>query len=135
MSQSRPFWEVGLETGRSLTALGFAVALTAAWINVALMDGVGLFYDLVFITLCLLLAWLVRPEDFYLVATLPPIITLVTFALIAAVQPEAVADPGDGFAQALVTALVHHSLSFLVGFLLCLACLGLRMRADARVDA
>jgi type III secretory pathway component EscS len=128
VSQPEPLWGMGAESARSVTALGFAVALTAAWISIQLGDAIGLFYDLVFVTLCLALAWLARPADFGYVATLPPIITAAVLGLVAAVQPLAVADPGDGFVQALVTALVHHSLGFLVGFLVCLACLGLRMR-------
>jgi ABC-type transport system involved in cytochrome c biogenesis permease subunit len=132
VSQAGPVLEVGREPGRQLVALGLAVALSAVAFDRLAVGRLSMFYDLVFITLCLCLALLVRPQDFFMTACLPPVITLVVFALLAGVAPAMVADAGDSFVQALVTGLVQHSFAFLVGFVLCLATLGVRMREQTQ---
>lgn len=131
MSQARTLWDVGQEPGRSLIALGFAIALTATALDHVLVGRLSLFFDLTFVTLCLGMATLVRLSDFFLVAFLPPLIMLGVFVLLAAVSPATLAAEGDGFAQALVSGLVTHSWALLVGFALCLGCLGLRLRGES----
>lgn len=130
VSQAEPLLRAGHEPGRQLVVLGLAVALTAVAFDKVVVGRLSVFYDLVFVTLCLALALLVRHRDFFLVAALPPLLTLGVFVLVAAVAPTMVADDGDSFVQALVTGLVRHSFAFLAGFLLCLGTLGVRMRQE-----
>ena len=134
VSQGEPLLRAGHEPGQQLAVLGVAVALTAVAFDKVVVGRLSLFYDLVFVTLCLALALLVRQHDFFLVAALPPLLTLAVFTLVAAVAPTMVADADDSFVQALVTGLVRHSFAFLAGFVLCRGALGLRLRREAPTD-
>ena len=132
MSHTRAVWDEGREPGRAVVALGVAVALTVIVVNVAMVGRVSLFFDLWFVLLCLGLALLVRPRDFFTVGVLPPLIMLGVFTLLGLTRPAMIAEPGDGVVQAVLSGLSHHSVALLVGYALCLACLGVRRRVDER---
>ena len=130
MSHTRAIWEDGREPGRAVVALGIAVALTVIVVNVAMVGRVSMFFDLWFVLLCLGLALLVRPRDFFTVAVLPPLIMVGGFAAIAVDRPEAIAAAGDGIVQAVVSGLAHHSVALVCGYALCLATLFARQRTQ-----
>jgi hypothetical protein len=109
-----------------VVALGLALALTIVALDVGFGGRVGLFFDLAFVGVCLAAALLVRPEDFFTVGVLPPLIMLTVFVLLAASQPVAIAHRDDGLVQAVVTGLSHHAVSLGVGYAVCLACLAIR---------
>lgn len=132
MSEARTVWEQGREPGRQVVALGAALALTAVVIDVALVGRVSLFFDLCFVTMCVGLALVVRPTDFFTVGVLPPLIMVGVFALLGLTRPAVIADPGDGVVQAVVSGLSHHSGSLVAGYLLCLGCLEIRRRVSRR---
>ena len=111
-----------------MVALGLALALTVVALDVIIGGGVGLVFDLAFVGVCLVVALLVRPEDFFTVGVLPPLIMLAVFALLAASRPVAIADRDAGVVQAVVTGLSHHSVALGVGYAVCLACLAVRDR-------
>ena len=89
---------------------------------------VSLFFDLWFVLLCLGLALLVRPRDFFTVGVLPPLIMVVGFAILAVDRPGAIASPRDGLVQAVVSGLAHHSVALVCGYALCLVTLLARQR-------
>ena len=128
MSQTRTLWEEGREPGRQVVALGLAVALTAVVVDLGLVGRVSLFFDLSFVALCVALALAVRPTDFFTVGVLPPILMLAVFTLLGLTRPAMIADADDGVVQAVVSGLSHHSGALLVGYALCLVCLGVRQR-------
>ena len=128
MSQSRAVWDEGSEQGRAVVALGTAVALSAVVVNVAVVGRVSMFFDLWFVLICLGLAVLVRPRDFFTVGVLPPLIMLGAFAVLALDRPEAIAQRHDGLVQAVVSGLAHHSVALIVGYALCLTTLLARQR-------
>ena len=127
MSQ-RTLWEEGHESGRQVAVLGVAVALTTAALDVGIFDRITVFFDTCFVLLCVALALLVRPRDFFTVGVLPPLLMVAVFTLLGATHPEAVADAGDGVVQALVSGLGHHAGALVTGYLLCLAILAIRHR-------
>jgi len=129
VSHTRALWDEGSETGRAVVALGVAVALSAVVVNVAMVGRVSMFFDLWFVLICLGLALLVRPRDFFTVGVLPPLIMLGAFAVLALGRPEAIAEPQDGLVQAVVSGLAHHSVALTIGYALCLATLLARQRA------
>jgi hypothetical protein len=112
-------------------ALGVALALSAIVVNVALVGRVSMFFDLWFVLICLGLALLVRPRDFFTVGVLPPLVMLGAFAVLAVSRPEAIARPHDGVVQAVVSGLAHHSVALVVGYGLSLATLFARQRATS----
>jgi hypothetical protein len=132
VSHTRAVWDEGREPGRAVVALGAAVALSAIVINLAMVGRVSMFFDLWFVVVCLGLALLVRPRDFFTVGVLPPLLMLGAFGILAADRPEAIADAGDGFVQAVVSGLAHHSVALVCGYGLCLVTLLARQRAAAR---
>lgn len=129
MSPTGSVWTDGIEPGRQTVALGTAVALTVVVVNLLLVGELSLFFDLCFIVLCLALALLVRPQDFFSVGVLPPLMMLAVLALLGAVAPATVADEGDGFVQAVVSGLAHHSGALVAGYGVCLSTLALRHRS------
>ena len=128
MSHTRAVWDEGREPGRAVVALGVAVALTVIVVNVAMVGRVSMFFDLWFVLLCLGLALLVRPRDFFTVGVLPPLLMVGAFVLIGAARPDVVADASDGVIQAVVSGLSHHAGALIVGYALCLGVLAIRHR-------
>jgi uncharacterized protein DUF6542 len=128
VSEARTLWEEGHEPGRQVVALGLALALTVVALDVTLGGGVGLVFDLAFIGVCLVVALMVRPEDFFTAGVLPPLIMLAVFVLLAASRPVTIADRDSGVVRAVVTGLSDHAAALGVGYAVCLACLAVRDR-------
>ncbi len=111
-----------------MVALGLALTLTVVALDVALGGGIGLLFDLAFVAVCLTVALLVRPQDFFTVGVLPPLIMLAVFVLVAISRRDEIAPDGDGLAQAVITGLSHHAVALGVGYAACLLCLAVRDR-------
>ena len=131
VTHARTLWEEGREPGRQVIALGVALALTIVVIDVALVGRVSLFFDLAFVALCLALAIVVRPTDFFVVGVLPPLIMLGVFTLLGLTHPDVIAHPDDGVVQAVVSGLSHHSGALVTGYVLCLGVLAVRQKVAA----
>lgn len=134
MSQ-RTLWEEGHETGRQVAVLGVAVTLTVATFDLLVFGDLGVLFDLCFVLLCVALALLVQPRDFFTVGVLPPLLMVGAFTLLGGLRPDAVADPGDGLVQSVVSGLGHHASALIVGYGLCLGVLALRHRVLQRRSA
>ena len=127
----RTLWEEGHEPGREMVALGVALALSAAALDLLTTERVGLLFDLGFVLLCLALALAVRPRDFFTVGVLPPLLMLATFLLLAASRSAAIARTDDSVVQAVVSGLSHHSVALACGYVGCLVVLFVRSRVLA----
>ena len=134
MTRADTWWQVGHEPGRQVVALGVALTLTAVALDVLLVGSLTLFFDLCFMALCLGLAALVRRQDFYLVALLPPVLMVVVFGFIAVVARDAIADPRDSVLQAVVAGVATHGLALGVGYALCLGWRGWRLHREGEAD-
>ena len=130
MSHTRTIWEEGRETGAEVIALGVALVLSAAALNMVVADGIGSLFDVCFVLLCVVLALVVRPRDFFTVGVLPPLLMLSLFILLSIAQPTALAREEVGSVQAVVSGLSHHSVALMVGYALCLAVLFVRQQAE-----
>ncbi|WP_157544945.1 DUF6542 domain-containing protein [Nocardioides halotolerans] len=126
MSGARTLWQEGHEPGRQVVALGLALTLTVAVLDLGIGGRVGLLFDLAFVAVCVALALLVRPQDFFTVGVLPPLIMLAVFVLVAISQPVAIASDDDGLVRTVVTGLSHHAVALGVGYAACLLCLAVR---------
>lgn len=118
-----------MEPGRQVVALGAAALLTVTALDVLLVGELSLFFDLCFVAICLGLAAAAGPQEFFVVAVLPPLLMVGLFALLGMSAPGVVADPGDGVVQAVVAGLAHHSAALLAGYAVCLGCLAVRLRS------
>ena len=119
-------WPPGRDSGRQVVALGFALTLTAVAIDLVLVGSLSLFFDLSFVVACLLLAWMVRPRDFFTVGVLPPLLMLGVFLLAGLVAPGLIANPRDGVFQAVISGLSIHAGALIAGYVLALASLAYR---------
>lgn len=128
MTHARTIWEEGHEPGRQVAVLGAALALTAAVVDLVVAQRVGWGFDLIFVVLCIALALLVAPRDFFVVGVLPPLLMLMVFVLVAIADPGAIARPDDNLVQAVIAGLATHSLALCLGYGLCLGCLAVRRR-------
>ena len=134
MSQ-RTLWEEGHESGRRVVVLGAALALTAAAVDLILFWRLTMLFDVAFVLLCVALALLVRPADFFTVGVLPPLLMVGVLTLIGATRPTLVADESDGTVQAVVSGLSAHAGALIVGYLLALGVLAVRHRVLSRAQA
>jgi hypothetical protein len=132
VTHARTLWEEGREPGRQVVVLGVALALTVVAIDLLIVGRVSLFFDLCFVALCVGLALAVRPNDFFVVGVLPPLIMLGVFTLLGLTSPGVIAHPEDGVVQAVVSGLSHHSTALVTGYVLCLAVLAVRQKVVGR---
>lgn len=132
---TRTLWEEGRAPGHEVAALGVALTLTAACVDLLLTDRMSVLFDLGFVALCVALALAVGPSDFFTVGVLPPLLMLSTFVLLAASRSEAIAEAHDGVFQAVVSGLSHHSIALGVGYVLALGVLAVRQRVLVLRDA
>ena len=126
VSEARTLWEEGHEPGRQMVALGLALTLTVVALDVGIGGQVGLFFDLAFVVVCVIVALLVRPEDFFTVGVLPPLIMMTVFVLVGISDRVAIARYDDGLVQAVITGLSHHAVALGAGYAACLICLAVR---------
>src|SRR5207342_3213311 len=96
VSQARTLWQEGREPGYQVVALGLAVALSVVVLDLARAERVTGLFDVVFVLVCVALALLVRPEDFFTVGVLPPLIMLAVFVLVGVSHRVAIAPREDG---------------------------------------
>ena len=111
-----------------MVLLGVAVTLTVVVLDLLLAERLGIFFDLCFVLLCIGLALLVRPSDFFTVGVLPPLIMLIVFVLVALWHSTALAARDSGVAHAVMTGLAHHAAALGTGYAACLLCLAVRDR-------
>lgn len=128
-------WVEASESGPQVVALGLAVTLSLVVMDWTLVGRLSLFFDLSFVTLCLMLAIRVQPDGFFTVALLPPLLMVSVFVLVGAVAPELIAQPTDGVVQAVVSGLTHHSAALFCGYAVCLGTLEYRRRRLAAEDS
>lgn len=128
MLPSRPpsLWEEGRRPAQEVISLAVALLLTTMVLSLVLSASLGLFYDLVFVTLCVGTALTVRPAEFFFVGVLPPLAMLLIVALLAVSEPGAVARSDDGFVQATVSGLSGHAVALAWGYGACLSLLAIR---------
>ena len=103
--------------------------LAATLISLLFGNRIGLFFDIVFVLVCLGAALWVRPRDFFSIGVLPPLLLGFTVGVLAVVDRAAVAKAGDPLLQAVVSGLAHHALALVIGYALTLAVLALRQVA------
>jgi hypothetical protein len=128
VTRARTLWDEGTEPGRQVVLLGVALTLTAIAVDLVIIDGLGWIFDIGFAIACPFLALRVRPQDFFTVGVLPPLLLFGVFISVGVIEPDTIATHGDSPFQAALTGMASHSGSLLVGYALCLACLAIRTK-------
>jgi len=125
----KTLWEEGRHSGRLVRTVTATILLAVALVDTVAFDRLTVLFDITFVAVCVGAALAVRPRDFFVVGVLPPLSMLVIVAILAAFERSAVADAGDGVAQATVSGLAHHASALVVGYTLTLGILALRQVA------
>jgi spore maturation protein SpmB len=128
-SHHRTLWEEGRKPGRLVANAAGLLVLLVVLVDLALHRELTLLFDVCFVLICLSAALAVRPRDFFLIGVFPPLLMAGTFGVLAVVVRGYVADPRDGFLQAVVSGLAHHSGYLVVGYALTLGVLAVRQVA------
>jgi hypothetical protein len=89
-------------------------------------------FDSGFVVLCVGMALAVRPQDFFRVGVLPPMLLLGVSVVVGLIHRAAIAAADDAFVQSVISGLAHHSGALLAGYALTLAVLGIRARVTRR---
>jgi len=119
-------------SGSRTTRLSVLACVVLVAADVAATGHIDLVFDLGFVAVCVATALAVRPRDFFNVGVLPPILLLVVCALLSLGYRSAIAGPGDGFVQGLVTGLAQHAGALATGYALTLGVLAMRHRVIGR---
>jgi hypothetical protein len=118
-----------------VTHAAAALVLLVVLLDLKVFHDLTLLFDLAFVLICVAAALAVRPRDFFTIGVLPPLLMAATVAVLALVARDAVADPTDGFWQAVVSGLAHHSGFLVLGYALTLVILALRQLAMRNAGA
>jgi hypothetical protein len=125
-------WEEGRWSGRRVTRFAVLVSTLLVASDVALTGRLERLFDGGFVMLCAGIALAVRPDHFFRVGVLPPMLLLGISVLLALVDRTAIAQRSDAFIQAVVSGLAHHAGPLTAGYALTLAVLGIRTRVARR---
>jgi hypothetical protein len=128
-------WEEGRWSGRRVTRFSMLASALLVAADLIATGGLERIFDSGFIVLCVGMALAVRPQDFFRVGVLPPMLLLGISVLLALGHRTAIAAAGDGFVQSVISGLAHHSGPLLAGYALALAVLGIRSRVLRRHEA
>jgi hypothetical protein len=128
-------WEEGRLSGSRVVRLAVLTTAAVTAVDLVLGHTLGLLFDVGFVLVVLAAALAVRPQDFFAVSVLPPLLLLVVCAALALVDHTAVADPGDGVVQSLLSGLVRHAIALGAGYALALCILGMRTKVLHRRGA
>ena len=130
---TRTIWDEGTEPARRVVALGVALALSVAVIESLIGGHIGPLFDVCFVMICVGVALLVHPRDFFAIGVLPPLLMLGVFVLFAFGSRDGLGGAqDDSFLQSIVSALGRHAIALFVGYALALACLLIRRNRISR---
>lgn len=125
----RTLWEEGRHPGPLVAVAAGVIVLLVSLVDLLLFHDVTLLTDIVFVGACVAAVLAVHPRDFFVVGVCPPLLLSGVFAVLAVLAPGALAEPSDGFLQAVVSGLAHHAGALVVGYGLTLGLLALRQMA------
>jgi hypothetical protein len=128
-------WEEGRWSGTRVTRFSVFACVLLVAADLGLGGGLGVVFDIGFVLLCLALALAIRPEEFFRVGVLPPMLLLGICAVLSVVHRTAIAPPGDALVQAVISGLAHHSGALLVAHGGLLVVLAVRQRVLRRTAA
>jgi hypothetical protein len=125
-------WEEGRWSGRRVTRFSMLVAALLVAADLTVTGRLDRVFDSGFIVLCVGMALAIRPQDFFRVGVLPPVLLLGIAVILSLGHRGAIATADDAFVQSVISGLAHHSGPLLVGYALALVVLGIRHRVGQR---
>lgn len=125
-------WEEGRWSASRVTRFSVLASTLLVGLDLLVTGELSLVFDSGFVLLSVGLALAIRPDEFFRVGILPPLLLFAVTAILALAHRGAIADPADGPIQALISGLAHHSGALFAGYALCLIVLAIRQRVIAR---
>jgi len=125
-------WEEGRWSGRRVTRFSMLVCALLVALDLLATGRLERMFDSGFVVLCVAMALAVRPQDFFRVGVLPPMLLLAISIVLGLGHRAAIAGPHDALVQSVISGLARHSGPLLVGYALALAVLGIRSRVARR---
>ena len=106
----------------------------AATIQLALTDRLGVFFGICFVLTTLTAALLVRPDGYFTVGVLPPLLMLGIIAAVGIVEPTGIDAPGlaadAGLLQRVIAGVVSQAPALVSGHGVALGVIGLRVYSE-----
>ena len=121
-------WEEGRWSGTRVTRFSIFACVLLVAAELAVRGHLGPTFDVGFVLLCVGIALAIRPDEFFNVGVLPPMLLLGICVILAVVRRDAIAPSGDWLVQSVISGLAHHSVGLLVAHGGLLAVLALRHR-------
>jgi hypothetical protein len=115
--------------GRGVCLLTIVAAGGCAVLDLALTRGITLFFDLCFVTICLIAAMSVRRRDLFTTGVMPPLIFAAVVGAVAAISPGTFVAFG-GASKAFMTGLAQHAPGLVAGYAVALLTVGSRVSAS-----
>jgi hypothetical protein len=115
--------------GRGVCLLTIVAAGGCAVLDLALTRGITLFFDLCFVTICLVAAMSVRRRDLFTTGVMPPLIFAAVVGVVAALSPDTFVAFG-GASKAFMTGLAQHAPGLVAGYAVALLTVGSRVSAS-----
>jgi hypothetical protein len=112
--------------GRGVCLLTIVAAGGCAVVDLALTRGITLFFDLCFVTICLVAAMAVRRRDLFTTGVMPPLIFAAVVGVVAALSPGTFVAFG-GASKAFMTGLAQHAPGLVAGYAVALLTVGSRV--------
>jgi hypothetical protein len=116
-------------SGPGLPARGILLATGAAAAGCAGLDfyltgGLGFFFDLCFVVICLVAALAAAPRALFTVGVMPPLVIAAVIAVVAGAAPQTIAS--GAFDAVFLTGLAVHAVPLCVAYTVALAVVGAR---------
>jgi hypothetical protein len=127
-------WEEGHASGRRVVRLAITTGVLVTALDLLISPSLGLLFDIGFVLISVGAALMVRKQDFFMVGVLPPLLMVGLFLPIAVFGRQMLTSLDDSRAQALISALTHHSASLVIGYALCLVILVIRNQVINKHD-
>lgn len=115
-------------SGGRVTRLSVTCSVLLIALDLVITGRLSWLFDIGFVVICVGAALLVRPQGFFRVAVLPPFLLLGISVVLAVLDRGAVALTSDGFVQAVVSGLAHHSGALFAAVAFALIVLAVRQR-------
>ncbi len=125
----RTLWEEGRRPGRLVAVAAAVAVLLVVLVDVAAFGRLTVLFDTAFVVVCVAAALSVRPREFFVIGVYPPLLMAGAFVALSLASRSAIARVGDGFLQAVVSGLAHHSTALALGYALTLVLLAVRQVA------
>jgi hypothetical protein len=125
-------WEEGRWSGRRVTRFSMLASAVLVGVDLLVTGRLERIFDSGFIVLCVGMALAIRPQDFFRVGVLPPMLLLGISVTLGLGHRSAIAAADDAFIQSVISGLAHHSGPLLAGYALALVVLGIRSRVARR---